>query len=185
MPPRDAGVEWETASPQSTTVAPSVVAVPAERIPTGARLGWWRSLLGVGAVLVGVRYLVWQASIAPATVLGVLFVAAEATSVVVLAVTVLTLLDRGSRERASASVRLARRLRHRVRRASRGRRGGRAQRTRDRLPASDIRPQRRPDRRHRRVGGDRRAGGAARAPKRSPARRVHAARRATSTTRCA
>ena len=48
-------------------------------------------------MLVGVRYLVWQASIAPATVLGVLFVAAEATSVAVLAVTVLTLLDRGSR----------------------------------------------------------------------------------------
>ena len=97
MPPRDAGVEWETASPQSTTVAPSVVAVPAERIQTGAGLGWWRSLLGVGAVLVGVRYLVWQASIAPSTVLGVLFVAAETMSVVVLTVTVLTLLDRGSR----------------------------------------------------------------------------------------
>ena len=97
MPPRDAGVEWETASPQSTTVAPDVVAVPTQRIPTGARLGWWRSLLGVGAVLVGVRYVVWQASIAPTTVLGVLFVVAETTSVVVLAVTVLTLLDRGSR----------------------------------------------------------------------------------------
>ena len=119
MPPRDAGVEWETASPQSTTVAPSVVAVPAERIKTGAGLGWWRSLLGVGAVVVGVRYLVWQASIAPATVLGVLFVAAETMSVSVLAVTVLTLLDRGSRQRATAADRLARRLRHRVRRAAR------------------------------------------------------------------
>ncbi len=63
----------------------------------GARLGWWRTLLGAAVIVLAARDLVWQISIAPPTVLTCVFLGAEVLAVLMFVFTYVSLLDRGTR----------------------------------------------------------------------------------------
>ena len=88
----------EVSSESVLATAPAAVEAPAV-VATGARLGLVRSALAVAAIAFGVRSLVWNISIAPATPLGILFVLAHAMALGILTLTVVVLFDRGHRRR--------------------------------------------------------------------------------------
>ena len=66
-------------------------------VSTGARLGWWRTVLGVATVFLGVRYVGWQISISPGTPLATVFIVCEALALTTFLLTFCALLDRGTR----------------------------------------------------------------------------------------
>src|SRR6187402_676891 len=83
--------------PAIVNLEADVVTSDVGRVLTGARLGSWRTLLGVVAVVLGVRYIAWQVSISPGTPLAIAFIACEALALATFLLTFGALLDRGTR----------------------------------------------------------------------------------------
>jgi cellulose synthase (UDP-forming) len=77
---------------EALSAAPSRVSTK-----VGARLGWWRTMLGAATALLGVRYMAWQISIGSPTPLTVVFLVAEALALTMFVSTFISLLDRGTR----------------------------------------------------------------------------------------
>ncbi len=95
MTPRESSTEQGVAVTRGIDLVAPVAAPPTLR--TGARLGWWRTLIGIVAAVMGVRYVVWQASLMPASVIAHVFWIGEAVALAIFLMTLVTLLDRGRR----------------------------------------------------------------------------------------
>lgn len=97
MTARDSMAPSEVGAPQPSAPTSLALTAGGGRVRTGARLGPLRTLIGVVAIILGVRHILWQVSIAPGSVLGVLFVVTEVGSLLLFTMTVVTLCDRGTR----------------------------------------------------------------------------------------
>lgn len=95
MTPRDSTSEHEPFTAIRSELP--VDRAPRGAVRTGARLGWWRSAVGLAAVVLGIRYVAWQLSLGSPTPLAVVFMVCEIAALAVFVMTLVSLFDRGTR----------------------------------------------------------------------------------------
>ncbi|MET0458933.1 MAG: glycosyltransferase [Ilumatobacteraceae bacterium] len=94
MTPGEASTDRSSRTPTALFVAPTVTS-PGVR--SGAGLGPWRTALGAAAGLLGLRYVIWQTTISPDSLVGHAFTVCEVVAVTVFLMTLSVLMDRGRR----------------------------------------------------------------------------------------